>query len=459
MNGRPTSSPMIRALAVLTLATSTWGCTASAVDVAPPRYELYFPTGMALSPDERYLFVVSANSDLRYSSGALHTIDLTKVDDIVQAGAGAGCKPIPGRPTVLGCPMHDGDAPASFMVQKGGVELGNFAVSVAVQPLADSKNLRVFTTVRGDPSVTWADFNPDAGTLDCGGQGDFTRCTDTHRLTHVRNDLAFPNLPPEPFNMAIAGDHLLVTHFTSGYVSLVSAPPSASAEPILQDTITTLWVASRITGLSGAAGVAPRPNDPSGLFYVTSRQEARVAMVGVAEGGLDIKDRPTEALVRSQWFFLNGLESPGLPGDARAIAFNSDGSRAYLTARTPPSMQVFDTTLGPTGAPRNTQVGAIEVCAQPANLAVADFGAGPRVAVPCFTDGQVWIIDGATLRLISVEDAGRGPTGVVASPLHKKIFIGNYAEDTITVIDAAPGSSTEHRAVLRLGDPRPLEGN
>jgi DNA-binding beta-propeller fold protein YncE len=71
----------------------------------------------------------------------------------------------------------------------------------------------------------------------------------------------------------------------------------------------------------------------------------------------------------------------------------------------------------------------------------------------------VWIIDGTTLRLVSVEDAGRGPTGIVASARHKKIYVGNYAEDTITVIDAAPGSTTQNRAVLRLGEPRPLEGN
>jgi DNA-binding beta-propeller fold protein YncE len=274
----------------------------------------------------------------------------------------------------------------------------------------------------------------------------------------MRNDVELPSMPPEPFNLALAGDSLIVTHFTTGFVSLVSAPARLDAEPLLQDTITTLWVASRITGLYGAAAVAPRPNDPSGLFYVTSRQEARVATVGVAKGGTDYKDRPLEALVRSEWFFLQGLEQPGLPGDVRGVVFSGDGDRMYLTSRTPNSLMVFDTSLDERGAPRNVPLGALEICSQPANLAVVDFGAGPRVAVPCFVDGQVWLIDGASMRIISVEDAGRGPNGVVASAAHKKIFIGNYAEDTITVIDADPASATQNRAVLRLGVPRTIEG-
>jgi DNA-binding beta-propeller fold protein YncE len=456
MNGRPTTSPMIRALGALFLLS---GCTASAVDVAPPRYELYFPTGMALSPDEKYLFVLSANSDLRYSSGAVHTVDLDRVDEIAAMHARSeavdGCTTISARPRMIECPMGPDDQPATFMVPNGSVAVGNFATSVAVQELPD-QTLRLFTTIRGDPSVTWMTFEPGAGRMSCDGDGDFHRCGESTRLARLRNDPDFPNLPSEPFSLALAGEHVLVTHFTTGYVSLISAPARSDVEPMLQDTITTLWVASRINGLAGAAGVAPRPNDPSGLVYVTSRQEARVAMVGVATGPLDEDGRPTEALVRSESFFLQGIEQGGLPGDARGIAFSPDGNRLYITSRTPASLQVFDTSLDARGTPRNVQLGALEVCQQPANLSLADFGAGPIVALPCFVDGQVWLVDGTSLRLLAVEEAGRGPTGVVASKRHNKIFVGNYADDTITVIHAAPGSPSQHRAVVRLARPRPL---
>jgi hypothetical protein len=451
---------MTRALLVLGLA---GGCTASAVDVAPPRYELYFPTGMALSPDERFLFVLSANSDLRYSSGAVHAIDLDRVDEIAAAHAGRqpveGCAPLPARPRVLGCPMTlDGDRPATFMVANGNVGLGNFGVSIAVQPLTDSPTLRLFASVRGDPSVTWMDFDPQTGTMSCGGDGEFHRCAETHRLARMRNDPELPSLTSEPFNVAVSGDRVMVTHFTTGIVSLVTAPPVLAGDPMLQDWIVSLWEESRVTGLFGAAGVAPRPNDPSGLFYVTSRQEARVAMVGVAPGGPDLEGRPTAAIVRSGSFFFSGIVDPGLPGDSRGIAFAPDGNRAWLTSRTPSSLQLYDTSLDERGVPRNLQLGAIEVCPQPAMVAVADFGAGTRVALPCFVDGQVWLIDGASLRLLSVEDTGRGPSGVVASARHKKIYVGNYAEDTLTVIDADPASASRDRAVLRLGEARAFGG-
>src|SRR5262249_42862039 len=168
------------------------GCTASAEQVAPPQYNLYFPTGMVLSPDERYLFVVSADSDLRYSDGALHTIDLDQVDAIADAWLASrakpnDCTPIADRPTVLSCPTTRGDGtPISGMLAGGSVEIGSFGVSVGVQPLKQnggpSSILRLFATVRGDPSLTWMDFDTSSGQMTCGEGGSFIRCDEEHRL-------------------------------------------------------------------------------------------------------------------------------------------------------------------------------------------------------------------------------------------------------------------------------------
>src|SRR5262249_29783478 len=160
MMDRPTGWPMPRFLLLLVLC----GCTASAVEVQPPQYDLYFPTGMALSPDERWLFVLNANADLRYSHATLQVIDLDKVDAIANAWnvpprpdqAPAGCTPVAQRPQVLGCPLVANGVTSPIMVQGASVGIGNFAVSVGVQPLSGTSILRVFATVRGDPSVTWA---------------------------------------------------------------------------------------------------------------------------------------------------------------------------------------------------------------------------------------------------------------------------------------------------------------
>ena len=50
---------------------------------------------------------------------------------------------------------------------------------------------------------------------------------------------------------------------------------------------------------------------------------------------------------------------------------------------------------------------------------------------------------------------GRGPYAVVASKGRKKLFITNFLEDTIAVVDVTPGASTRNRVVLRIGEPKP----
>jgi hypothetical protein len=444
------------------------GCTASAEQVAPPQYNFYFPTGMVTSPDEHFLFVISADSDLRFSDGALHTIDLDQVDAIANAWRDQGakpdaCTPLPDRPTVLSCPTTQRDGtPISGMVEGGSVEIGSFGVGIGVQPLkqggAPTSMLRVFATVRGDPSLTWMDFDMDSGRMNCGPGTGFTRCDEAHRLARLRNDLNLPVLPPEPFYLAVDGpnEHVFVTHFTTGQVSLASAPSEVGSSPILQDTLSTLWNLT-IIGSLGAVGIAPRlPGDPSGLVYVTSRVEARVGIVHAVPGPDALDGTPTEQLVRSGSFYYNGLQIGGLLFDARGVTFSPDGNRAYIISRTPSSLQIFDTSLDASGAPRNRALATIELCEQPANLGLADFGEGPRVALPCFANGQLWVVDPEQQQLIATEDSGRGPNGVAVSARHKKIYVGNYAEDTIMVIDATPGLPAQYRAILRLGTERPV---
>ena len=59
----------------------------------------------------------------------------------------------------------------------------------------------------------------------------------------------------------------------------------------------------------------------------------------------------------------------------------------------------------------------------------------------------------------SVEDivsVGRGPYGVTSSPTRKKLYVTNYLEDTIAVVDATPNVPTHNRVVLRIGQASPL---
>jgi DNA-binding beta-propeller fold protein YncE len=478
-----------RVVALLFLA----ACTAGETDVAPPQYAFYYPSALKVSPSEQSMFVLSANSDLRYSSGTVSVLNLDAVEALTEAWLAsntlpAGCVQFPDRPEIAQCPTTDGDNPTSVMVRDATVKLGNFGVDLGIQRMysgnVPSGGLRVFATVRGDPSITWIDFDEAAGTIDCGSPGTYTRCSPEHRLTRLRSDINLQAMAPEPFYLYVDGDseNVFAAHLTSGAVTLADAPRQEGSVPIVHDINQSFWAPVGPQLLVGAVGVAARtPGNPNGLIYVTSRREARVAGLRVAEGPADplgvacpdgscpaayecradrfchkLDGRPWKTLTPSLAFFFDGTGT-AYTGEARALAFSADGNRMYLVSRTPSSLKVFDTSLDAIGAPRNDLIGVMEICDQPATLELADFGRGPRVIVPCFVNGQVWVIDPSSLTIESREDVGRGPTAVAVSLSRNRIYVANYAEDTLSVLDATPGARTEARMVLRIGTPRPTE--
>ena len=109
------------------------GCTASADEVRPPADQLFFPTGMAVAPDDSVLFVANANSELRYDSG-LDQRDRSRHRRSRSSTAGsrattipADCTQDPDHTETLICDE------AQFMQAGAGVRIGNFATDIAVQ--------------------------------------------------------------------------------------------------------------------------------------------------------------------------------------------------------------------------------------------------------------------------------------------------------------------------------------
>jgi YVTN family beta-propeller protein len=426
------------------------GCTASRQDVAPDPDRFFFPTGAAVSPDERFLFVANANSDLEHDSGSVSVIDLAAVDAVANAWTAdrtpaAGCEQDPDRRETLGCGERD------FMLIDAGARTGNFATDIAVQDTGNG-TLRLIVPTRGDPSIAWLDF--DGSRLDCDPEGQgFELCDETHRLTYVHDDPDGALVPDEPFDVYAdsAGQFAIVTHLTAGAVTLIDSPIGGNAT--VADVMGGLFGADPLTGLRGATGVAARPGN-SGIIYVSSRTEDRVQLMTV---GRPVNDAPPY-LLAGNYFFLDAVgEGTGESVDTRGVAFSTTGDRMYLINRRPPSLQVYDTSISPTGFPKNVGIGASDICRQSSTLAVIDAGDGERVYITCFQDGQVYVIDprgvGTVEQIITV---GRGPYSVVAAPNRKKIYVTNFLEDTVVVIDASPTSATYNRVVLRIGDVRPL---
>lgn len=460
-------SPPVTTAACFALAALTPACTASSEQVSPPRYDPYFPSAVAVSPDEKLLFILNANSDLRYDSGTFQVYDLEALDRVAAewlAGSlPAGCVEDPLIPRAALCPTSQGENPAPFVIPGGTAKVGNFGTALAVQPLLEadgspSNELRLFSPVRGDPSLTWADFDTVARRIDCGESGEFPRCDDAHRLDRYLDDDELPAMPTEPYGLYVdaAGGLAYVTHLTSGFLTLATAPADEGSRPQLVDFLGELFEPNS-RGIRASAVAARVPGDPSGLVYVTSTSEARVATAYVAYGksGADGEARPV--LVKGPSFFYDEVVADGNRNDARGIAFSSDGNRAFIVGREPPSVLVYDTSLTPTGMPRNEFLGSLEVCPRPAGLAVAESEVGVRGYLPCFSTGELWIVDLDRLQLVSVAQVGRGPQGVAIAPVRQRVYVANFAEDTIAVVDITPGARLEGHAVLRVGAPRKRE--
>lgn len=431
-----------RACAFLLLAAAA-ACTASSEEVRPPEDALFFPTGVAVSPDDRFLFVTTANSDLRYDSGTVLAIDIERVDNIVTAYRA--------NPTQIEpfCVVdQDGGGAleceeADFLVGGAGVRIGNFTTAIGVQDKGGG-NLRVLIPVRGDPSVTWAEWDGAARSLSCGGGQGFDLCDDDHRLTRMRNDEDLPELPEEPYGIYVdsVSEYAAITHLRSGTVSLVDSP--AAGTPMLSDAIGGLFNGN----FPGTTGIAGRLPGADNILYVQSRAEDRVQMLTVSR-----QDGAPAFLVPASYFFLNGVGGGGgTSNDSRGIVFDATGDRAFLINRSPPSLQIFDTSIGPTGAPQNRLLTAIDVCREASAVTLADGGGGNRAYVSCFQTGELYVIDPRGASVVeAVTTVGRAPFGVAAAPSRQLLFVSTFLDDSIAVVDIDPASPTLNRVVLRIG--------
>jgi DNA-binding beta-propeller fold protein YncE len=428
------------------------GCPAAGDDLQPPRDNLVFPTGLAVSPDASRLFAVSANSDLRWSSGSVLAVDLELIDGLVRQWLALPLEPgkCQGQEGPLAndwcaCDLDDprilSCAQTLVMDEDAGVRVGNFATDIAVQDLGTGE-LRLFVPVRGDPSVTFIDYR--AGELQCDGSGEGFPLCDNHR---VLGFYAEPErtLRAEPFGVFVDSDSefAVVTHLQRAAVSLLTAPVAGT--PALVDEMNNLFSGDNF-GVQAAIGVAGRRvPDPaqSTLLYVTSRTDNRVQMLSVAPG----QDGELPRLVPAGFFFLTSV-APST--DSRDIAFNADGTRAYIVNRNPPMLHVLDTATTPEGTPRNEIRANIELCREPANLAVGDPVDGTRVYVACFPDGQVWAIDPEAGVVEAIITTGTGPHALAADAQRKRLYVANFLDHSLAVIELDPASPARNQVVLRL---------
>jgi hypothetical protein len=389
----------------------------------PKPYKLYFPTGLAIDPAGRYLYVSNANADLRYGGGTVQVVDTARFEAAVAAfradptpcPAGiiddrCACRFDPLDPSVVDCAETiqppSGPLVPLFLVPNTTVKVGNFAGEVrvrrtSVDGAADTKR-RLFVAVRGDPSVTFIDvdtagfqgadtrpgalacFTDRASVTNRPGYNAATNVTtgapgcDADHLIQTYECVGQPSctattmqLPPEPFSMTldegVRGDgtpyaRLVLPHLASGQVTLIDATSDDATHAV--QSVSTSFFAADGSGRHGAFALAPRdPGTPGSLWYLTSNLQPTIATFRIAD---------FDVVVPSVTFSVGGAFATG--NDVRDVAFEPGGLRAFLTANNPPSVVVLDTAIkqnaAARGQPNNQVVDIIDVCQTPSHMGV-----------------------------------------------------------------------------------------
>ncbi|MDC0681303.1 hypothetical protein [Sorangium atrum] len=345
------------------------GCFVEGEGLPPPVEGLYYPTGLAVSPGGRVLYVANSDFDLQFNGGTVQALDLQRLRKralTLQSGLAPGgqdasggvrgaCDAVglktnaasslyPGPCGPLNLSALDGDEE----VVRSSAVIGAFASNLllvhrppsgeAADPGAEPQ-ARLFVPVRGDPSVTFFDVADDrfddAGAqrcqgeacfrLDCGASAAGGRCGRDHRIGEdPGQELIRRKLPLEPFGIAAGSDgtSIVVSHQTENAVSVIVNRWEASERPQLAYVLTDLGL-----GPTELAAV-PRPSvlgelekkgwgiDYQPAFAVTYIASSQLGLLRYQDGASGAAPRLNESTPTPITALARGTDSRGVAFDA-----------------------------------------------------------------------------------------------------------------------------------------------
>lgn len=472
-------------------------CVSPGEGPSPDPGEMYFPVGLAISPGGHTLYVANSDFDLQFNGGTVIALDLDRIRDNVPPVAdpqapGHPCGslarndenllyPGPCSPIRLDNPP---DGRGSLVGDS--VEIGAFATDILMVAKPDGPGTRLFVPVRGDPSVTWMDVEDDryveppfTRSLNCGGD----RCDQQHRAGEdPESNLRRAVLPPEPYGLAAteAGDAVVVTHQTSGSVSLVSND---------WDDIPRLQFVSGGFPLGGV-GIAPLPVpayvrakgiDYQPGFLATFRAAPEVDLVRYYDDEDAAPARPFVVRAGAVGITVNasGVDSRGIAVDAterRACEAGCDGDEVclqscaavpadvYIANRTPPSLLVGETrsNVSPTGSDDLITIydsvplafGASRVAF--GNVVNREGELEPRVFISCFDARYLFIYDPVSRRIDGQVRTGRGPHAIAIDPVEPYLYVAHFTDSYIGVVDLDQRNTLTYPSIVAtVGVPVP----
>lgn len=423
------------------------GCDLSNPGVPVPPADVNFPIAIevvAEAADARFLVVANSNYDVKYSSGTLQSWSIAAIDDAIaaaQAATGCGLADVPPCGILI-----EADGGAGFLTHE--VRIGSQADGLEYSADRD----RFYLPVRSGRGVlTWVDFRPSQGVFECDAlesAGEIPSCSSAHRGADVAPSAEGLSLPTDPVALAVVPNDLLGPEVAPGTVALVVPHRSGRASLFLDDPASPRPVFTDvITDIS--FDISSATLDPAtGFVWVTSSAVVRsdssrptnqlLAIAPVAAGG-------SARLVVTQRVTLTGI-SDGF--DTRDIVFEPMSTRAWVLSRRPESVLTLDFSVPPLGAGLAPIGDIFAVASGPSRMervtiASADgLTTKDYLVVSCYDANNVSIVD-PELGLVATVAGLAGPFDMAFDPTTQRLFVTNFANSTIGVIDLAPLATGE----------------
>ena len=404
---------VLKTLAIFLCITALWGC-----DRTPrphPADRVRYPVSIVADPAGDYLYLVGSNFDLAFDGGAVSVLD-AKTHKLVP-GSAAETFSIGGKLAVL----SDG-----------------------------TQGKALYLTSREHNALQWISITRENGVpkLRCNDAGG-KRCDGNHSFGGLNSD---NSLGLDPFGVGIhpatdTAPGLLYTTAFDGQISVFQTDKDGKPD---FDSFT------RSGSASGAYDLAIHP--VTGAAYSTSKFTN-----GIFATQLDTSPPPADPKADPATLpkiplltrLALAIDNPMAGNDhSRGVAFNADGSLAFISYRRPNSLLIMDTSVDGAGAPANKLVSIIPLGDSPAAVAVATSSTDGRelVYVTLFDADAIAVIDPSRSEVIARIEVGNGPfdIAIIDNDQRKRAYVTLFHEHSVGVIELDPTDPYYHQEIARI---------
>jgi hypothetical protein len=431
-----------------------------------PVDRLLLPTGLAQSPDGRWLFVTNGNWDRTRNGSSLVALDL----DAVAAGSAAPLAAGESLDAEHPCRIHDTDArvecdPSLVIDPSLGVRMPSGAGNIAIdRPGGEQGPVRLLIPTRLEPNVIWVDvFGPGFGAdqglrFDC-GQAEDRYCDRVHQIDGVFADPSRLTVDNHGFRYAYL-PHLLGQALTLIMLDGEQGPEVVDVELefFRLDELFDSDLGGGFSVIQRACDVESE-NDPASSFectrpYLIASQRfwGGVRTFRVTPG---LNTVVLGAELELQGPNLEAAEPKPLMG---GMAFEDPdrGERLLVVHTTPPALSRVDTSLDENQNPQFEVVDTLPLCTNPNIVAVWRPSAvdqpGPALAlVSCYGADQLAVVDLGVFTLIRTIDLGDGPNELLVDEARRWLLVANTAESSISIVDLDATRPSYLEEIVTLG--------